>query len=201
MHDGAAPIAFLTDFADEGVILPLILAVTVILGLNARWRLACCWVAATSGVLGAMLVLKLGCYMGGVLVPALGLEQAGLVSPSGHVASACIAYGGIVMMLAPRQGAGRLACVVSLAIAAVVGASRVALGDHSWGEVVIGAAVGTLGAVMFASIAAGSIGRVPGRALIGGTVPVLVLFHGVHFSIEQSVHSASAGLLNHLPGW
>ena len=206
MHDSVTVLGFVTDFADQGVILPLIAAVAVSLGLNARWRLACVWLGATSFVLGATLALKVGCYLCGVFAPALGLQQAGLVSPSGHVAAACIAYGGLVALFARPAGSGRVACAVSLAIAVVVGATRVALGDHSWGEVVIGAAIGTVGAVSFTVFAARAAGTVSNRALIGACLPVLLLFHGVHLSFEQTIHHASAEVFNNLgqlraPGW
>ena len=190
-------LVFLTDFADQGVVLPLIAAVAITLVLSGHRRLACGWIAATGGVLGAMLLLKVVCYTCGLLIPALNLPQLGLVSPSGHVAAACIAYSGIVALMTAgqRHAACRFACLTAVGVAAIVGTTRVELGDHSWGEVAIGAAVGIAGAVGFTMFAARPGGRVSSMALLSTILPVLLICHGMHFTIEHAIHSASAEML------
>lgn len=68
----APALTFLTDFADQAVILPLAVVVTLVLWAQRRWRVAAAWLAAIFGVLGVVLILKVVCYACGWLLPILG---------------------------------------------------------------------------------------------------------------------------------
>ena len=93
---------FLTDFADQAVVLPLIVVVALVLaGLGWR-RGAVAWLAAVGVTFGAVLTLKLVLFTCG---PALHL--ATLRSPSGHTAAAAIIAGGIAVTLSPAKTGGR----------------------------------------------------------------------------------------------
>ena len=79
----AGPLRFLTDFADQAVVLPLVLAVALVLALQGWRRGAAAWLVAIGATFAVILVLKLvflGC------TPLFG--PADMRSPSGHVAAA-----------------------------------------------------------------------------------------------------------------
>ena len=128
----------LTDFADQAVLLPLILAVGTILLALGWGRAARAWAFAVPGTLVAMLVLKIIFLACAPLWPDLPLR-----SPSGHVAAAAAVYGSIAWLLGLRPS-----WLMAAAAAAVIGASRLALGVHNPAEVALGAVVGGLLAVV-----------------------------------------------------
>lgn len=181
---------FLTDFADQGVVLPVFAAVAVTLLLQLHVRIALAWFAVAGFVLGTMLVLKLAGYISEDLAPALNLARLGLVTPSGHVAAAATAYGGLTGLLGRESGVRR-SCLAALAVAGLIGVTRLALGEHTIAEVVVGGVIGVLGAGMFAAFAQGRLGRRDGAALLGVTVVVALACHGAHFSPEAAIQSAS----------
>ncbi len=104
-----ALVAFVTDFADQAVILPLIACVAVALWLAGWRRGVAVWCCGTAATLGLMLVLK-------VAFRACGPEMFGgaIESPSGHTAAAGAVYGSIFAFLNSRlartQGLTRADC-------------------------------------------------------------------------------------------
>ena len=126
---------FVTDFADQAVLLPLLVAGAVLLGLQRHWRLALAWVAALCGVSALVLALKIACYACGWMWPVLDAGAADVRSPSGHVAASSVLYGSLAVLVAAgsrgrarkasasrmRNGHGalpKLRTIVSSAIAA-----------------------------------------------------------------------------------
>ena len=92
---------FLTDFADQAVVLPVAGAVLVLL-LATGWRRgALAWAGCVSGVLAVMLALKLVTLACGWRVP-----WTGLYSPSGHTAASAVVYGGLLALLIRPDAAG-----------------------------------------------------------------------------------------------
>ena len=81
---------FLTDFADEAVVLPLIVAIGIALWLLGWRRGALAWIVTACLTLGAMLVLKL-------LAMACGPDH--LRTPSGHTAAAAFVTGSLAAIL------------------------------------------------------------------------------------------------------
>ena len=156
---------FLTDFADQAVVLPLAAYVLVVLATLGWRRGALAWGAAVAGVLGVMLV------------------------PSGHTATAAVVYGGLLAMLVTRSAAGTLlAAGLGGALAALVGLTRLMLHVHTVGDVLVGAAVGVAGAVAMRRLA----GVRPARpaspwALLVGCVVVFAL-HGTRLQAETRLH-------------
>lgn len=173
---------FLTDFADQAVVLPLVVAVAVALAHQGWRRGALVWLAVVSATFGAMLVLKvafLGCWP--VFAPL------DLRSPSGHVAAATVVCGGLAALLLRRTGSVLPAAALA---AAVIGFSRLALGMHSVPEVALGAAVGLAGALALAHYARPVPRLLPGR-LLAVVVVVAALFHGFHLPAEAAIrHTA-----------
>ena len=186
----AGPLNFLTDFADQAVVLPLVLAVALVLALQ-RWpRGALAWLAAIAGTFSVMLILKL-LFLGCTAI----FGPAALHSPSGHVAAAIVVCGG----LAAIYGGSRRTVAIVVGIAAVViGLTRVGLNKHSWPEVALGAAIGLFGALTFARLA-GPPPVLRLRPLLLTAAFVLALFHGRHLEAEVAIRrAATAGWF---PAW
>lgn len=195
MHNTA--LTFVTDFADQAVILPLAAVVLLILLAQRRWHVAGAWMLAIPGVLGTLLVLKIACYACGWLLPALDLDQLALRSPSGHVASAAVVGSGIVALQAGRMrvGAASAALAAALAVAAVIGTTRLLLGAHSMSEVVVAATIGGAGAVAFARLSGRHLHEKSGLPIAAAAALVLVIFHGSHLPAEAVIQSAAAATL------
>lgn len=191
---GGSGLRFITDFADQAVILPIFASVTLILLVARRWRVALAWLVAVAGVLGVILVLKVVCYACGWLLPVLSADRLNLQSPSGHVASAAVVYAGLALLVA-RAGAGAgaasrmgVALALSAGVGMVIGVTRAGLGAHSPLEIAVAIVVGSAGAVLFAGLAR----PVDGRArwsVIAATVGAWVLFHGVHLPAEAAIRT------------
>ena len=174
----------ITDLGDQAVILPLLLAVGLVLLLAGWWRGALAWFIAVSATLGAVLVAKLSTMACQSLLPPVGL-----LSPSGHTASAAVVYGGLLALVI---GGPRAAFLAGAAVAGLVGFTRVELGVHTLADVVAGGLIGTAGAVALALLA----GPRPAlrRGWIGvaaAAVAVLVLFHGRHVYAEMHIRQMS----------
>ena len=93
--------SFLTDFADQAVVLPVAGLVLVLL-LAIGWRRgALAWAGCVAGVMAVMLALKLVTLACGWRVPWTGLS-----SPSGHTAASAVVYGGLLALLARPSTAG-----------------------------------------------------------------------------------------------
>lgn len=121
---------FLTDFADQAVVLPLVLAVGITLLIGGWRRGAAAWLVVAVATLGAMLMLKL-----------LGIAcgPVHLRTPSGHTAAAAMVAGSLAALLLPRYrcaGAG----LGALAAAVLIGALRIIAGVHTLPEVLMGEA-------------------------------------------------------------
>lgn len=193
-------LAFLTDFADQAVILPVLLIVSLVLSLQRRWRVIAAWLIAIPGVLGVLLILKITFYACGWLLPAFGPDRWALKSPSGHTASAAVTYGAIVALTAARTKPAAVSPVLTTFLAAVflalvVGVTRVQLGAHSLSEVVVAAGIGTLGAVAFVVIAGRHMTERSGAPVIAGALLMLLLFHGHHLPVEGTLQRNAAQML------
>lgn len=181
---------FLTDFADQAVVLPIVLAVALVLAVLGWWRGALAWLAAIGMTFVAILVLKLG-FM--ACEPVFG--PWALRSPSGHTAAAAVVAGGLAALLS-----GRILIVLSVAAlaAASVGATRVVLGLHSVPEVMFAAVVGIAGAAGLSWLAGSPPMRRP-VPLLAVAAALAVLLHGARLPAEGAIWRASQGALNFVP--
>jgi membrane-associated phospholipid phosphatase len=178
---------FVTDFADQAVVLPLAITAAILLAAGGWRRGALAWTFVMTGVLGSVMVLKLVASTCGYLLPV-----AGFHSPSGHTASAAMVYGGLpAIVLRPFSGRARWALLLALAAAGCIGASRLLLHVHTVSEVLAGGAVGIAGAVLLSRLA----GRRPMElrfrqmAMAGGLI-ILVL-HGFRLPAEAAIQRMS----------
>lgn len=178
---------FLTDFADQAVMLPLVLAIAVTLVAQGWRRGAAVWLATVFATFATVLLLKL------VFIPC---GSGDVHTPSGHVAAATVVTGGLAAMLRRRRG---IVVPVALLAAVVIGVSRLVLGEHTWPEVVMGAVVGMVGAMLMQRIAGAPPPGLNARRLALIALAVAVLFHGLHIPAEARIRGTAwrlADLLN-----
>ncbi len=173
---------FITNFADQAVILPLVLAVTVALAAQGWRRGAVVWLAVVGATFALVLLLKLVCL---ACAPVDGLAK--LRSPSGHVAAATVVAGGLAALLTRRRFS---VFPVAVLAAVVIGVSRLVLDMHSLPEVAVGAAVGLVGATALVSIAGPPPTLKPGK-LLALVVVVVAVFHGLHLPAEAAIRHAA----------
>lgn len=166
---------FLTDFADQAVILPMVAAVAAGLALQGWRRGALVWLGGVAVTLLAMLALKLVCLACWPVFAPMDIR-----SPSGHVAAAAVVAGGLAAVLLAWRGRSLALAAV---VAAVIGATRLWLGVHSPAEVAIGAGVGLAGAALLLHFL-GPIPRIRASRIAGTAVLAAVLFHGRHLPAE-----------------
>ncbi len=180
---------FVTDFADEALLLPLALAMAVFFAGTGWWRGAIAWVLAVGATLLTMLLLKLltlacaACWFG-----------PELTSPSGHAAAGTAIYGGLLGLLLPRRAGLAAALAGSVLIAAGFGASRLVLGVHSGLEVAVGGLVGTAGAAGFLLRAGPRPEGVRRWRILLVAGAVAAALHGVHLPAETSIRQAAFDL-------
>ena len=185
--------SFITDFADQAVLLPLMLAVGIGLAVGGWRRGALAWAGAVGVLLLVMLALKLGFHACGLVA----LRGAVLRDPSGHTAAGSFAYGGVTGLLRARAGRRMRAMLAWVALAAlVIGASRVALGFHTVADVVAGAAVGLACAALLVRLAGPRPAGFSPRAALFGVVTAAIVLHGAHLPAEAAIGRVAA-----LPMW
>ena len=174
---------FVTYFADQAIVLPVTIGVGVAFALAGWRRGALVWTLAMGGTYGLVLALKLSFVACGHLLPVSGVR-----SPSGHTATAAAVYGGLLAVVARFfVGDGRWTLPCSIAVAAVIGLSRLELGAHTAPEVLIGGIIGICGA-----FAAGELAGAPPFALhvwrVGVlTLIALALLHGSRLPAEAEI--------------
>lgn len=174
----------ISDLADQAVILPLVLATGLVLLAAGWWRGAAAWFLAVPGTLGAVLLAKLSTMACQGLLPPIGLY-----SPSGHVASAAVVYGGILALVI----GGRIAALASaVLVAALIGYTRLALDVHTLADVVAGGLIGTAGALALAILAGPRPPLRRGWVGVAAAVVVVVgVFHGRHVYAEMHISRLS----------
>jgi membrane-associated phospholipid phosphatase len=180
---------FVTDFADQAVLLPLAIAMGPLLAY-AGWRQAAHASAIViPATLGIMLVLKLTLATCGYLLPGT------LHSPSGHTAAAGAIYGSLLAIVA-RRISGRSGWTLPCATLAVlvIGASRLILGVHTLSDVVIGGLVGILGAMAFARLAGQPPAGLRLRPILIVVLLVVIILHGVHLPAEAAIQSVETDI-------
>jgi membrane-associated phospholipid phosphatase len=175
-------VRYLTDFADQAVIIPVVLAVAIALAIQGWRRGAVVWLLVVAATFLATLVLKVMFLACSPLFGPIDVH-----SPSGHVAAAAVVSGGLAAMLTRRRVTILPAAVVA---AIVIGLSRLVLGLHSLPEVVMGALIGLAGAIALLRFA-GPPPRLQVAPLVAVVVVVAALFHGLHLPAEAAIrHTA-----------
>jgi membrane-associated phospholipid phosphatase len=172
---------FLTNFADEAVILPLVFAIGCTLAALGWRRGALAWVVAVGATLGLMLLFKLLAFACG---PPM------LRSPSGHTAAAAVVLGGLAVVLGYGRRPRAVLLVAAFA-AVLIGVSRLVLSVHTAPEVVLAGIIGTLGALALNRLAGSPPHGLRVRWLAAVALGVVLLFHGWHLNAEPRIHRAA----------
>jgi membrane-associated phospholipid phosphatase len=174
--------SFLTDFADQAVMLPLVLAVGIALLVQGWRRGAAAWAVVVFATFAVTLGLKL------LFIPCSdSLDTPEIHTPSGHVAAATVVIGGLAALLLGRG----VAVLVAVLAAGVIGVSRLALGAHTEPEVVVGALVGLAGVVALMRLAGPPPAGFNAARVVLIAVGVAVLFHGLHMPAEAHIRGAA----------
>ncbi len=169
---------FISNFADEAVILPLVFAIACTLAALGWVRGALAWVLAVGATLALMLLLKLVFFACG---------PPDLRSPSGHTAAAAIVLGGLGVVFARHQRT-RAVLLASGFAGVLIGISRLVLRVHTGPEVLLGAAVGIAGALALGRLAGPTPRGIRLRWLAAVAVVVVGLFRGFHLDAEPRIH-------------
>jgi membrane-associated phospholipid phosphatase len=170
---------FVTDFADQAVMLPVVAAIGIALLAQGWRRGAAAWVGASAGTLAVMLLLKL---------VFIACPVSDLRTPSGHVAAATVVVGGLAALLLRRP---RPALFVAIVAAVVIGISRLALGAHSMTEVAVGAGVGLAGALALIGLSGPPPESLSARRIATVATLVALVFHGLHLPAEAHIRSTA----------
>ncbi len=179
-------VRFLTDFADQDVVLPIAVLVLLILSLAGWWRGAAAWAIVVAASFGTMLLLKLG-------LEACGPRPHHLIySPSGHTMAGTVIYGGAMALLGLS---GPASVVAAALIATLIGWSRVWLGLHTVPEALAGGALGVLGVEALRRLAGpppAQRRRFPLRMALPAAVLLLAgLLHGLRSPAEAVIQQAA----------
>jgi len=137
---------YVTDAGDSGVLLPVVLVSVGVLWFTHSRRVAWLQLRCVLAAIAAITLLKLlflscGAHWG-----------AALTSPSGHACLSTVVYGTLASLLAGGRPPGVRAAIYGVTglIVGVIAVTRVALGVHTWIEVVVGLLVGGLAFAWFA---------------------------------------------------
>lgn len=173
---------YLTDFADQAVILPVVIAVAAALWWQGWRRGAFIWLGVVGATFAAILSAKL-VFLGCSPV----FSPLNLYSPSGHVAAATVVGGGLAVIFT-----GRLRSVMPAALfaALVIGVSRLVLRMHTVPEVLVGGIIGMAGAAVLMHFT-GPPPRLKVKPLVAVVLVVAALFHGMRLPAEAAIrHTA-----------
>ena len=182
---------FISDFADLGLMLPLIGLVALVLLVLGRWCDAFAWCLAVVGTLGVMGILK-------ILVFVMANPQSGdgLRNPSGHTASGTIVYAGLLALLGGRFASRMfIALLAGLAFWLIFGFSRIALQVHTMADVLVGGAVGLGGVVALVRLAGPHRidTRIADMPIVAAVALTTVLtFHGQRLFAEGKLQAIAA---------
>jgi membrane-associated phospholipid phosphatase len=176
--------SFLTDVGDSGVLLPIALVGVVTLWFFHSRRPA--WLLLRSVLLagGLITVLKV------LFLSCAAHWATGLSSPSGHACLSAVVYGTLATLIAGgRPVPVRVAIyLVAAAFVGAIAVSRVALGVHTWLEVLVGLSVGVLAQLWFAwSYAHTAPLRVDLKTFGAALVATLLLAFGIRLPAESFI--------------
>ena len=183
------PMWFITDFADQAVILPVALALAVSLWRGGWMKGARTWVLCCGATLGGLGAAKLAVFAFGPfsLLPLLD-------SPSGHTASSAITWGGLAVLLLPRTRRLPLGLPIAAAITALIGATRLGLHVHTMPDVIIGAAIGLTGTLALALALDDPPPGLRRSLLLGPAFLIAAALHGYRLPAEPLLRTIGAAL-------
>lgn len=184
------PVSYLTDFADQAVILPLVLAVAIVLAAQGWRNGALTWLLVVVGTFAATVTFKLVFLSCSPVFGPLDIH-----SPSGHVAAAAVVTGGLGAMLTHRRTSILPAAMLA---AIVIGVSRLVLGTHTLPEVLFGALIGLAGASALLRFTTPPP-RLRLTPLLLVILVVATIFHGLHLPAEAAIRHTALRVTDFIP--
>ncbi len=179
--------AFVTDFADQAVLIPSGIAVAISFGVARWYRGALAWSGVLACTWVSILLLKLAC----LLCEPLWVE--GLHSPSGHTAGAAALAGGFFGLIVRRRGGDwRWTVPISAGLATAIGWSRLALHVHTGLDVLLAGVVGVLSATVLVMQAGPPPPRLRLSPIITALAVMILLLHGSQASAEATIQRIAA---------
>ena len=179
--------AFVTDFADQAVLVPSAIAVAIGFGAAGWHRGALAWSSVLACTWVSILLFKLAC----LLCDSLWVE--GLHSPSGHTAGAAAAAGGFFGLIVRRRGGDwRWTIPISAGLATVIGLSRLALHLHTGLDVLVAGVVGVGSAMVLVMLAGPPPPRLRMSPIIAALAVMILLLHGSQASAEATIQRIAA---------
>ena len=179
--------AFVTDFADQAVLVPSAIAVAIGFGTAGWHRGALAWSGVLACTWVSILLLKLAC----LLCDPLWAE--GLHSPSGHTAGAAAAAGGFIGLIVRRRGGDwRWTVPISAGFATVIGLSRLALHVHTGLDVLVAGVAGVGSAMVLVMLAGPPPPKLRLSPIITALAVMILLLHGSQASAEATIQRIAA---------
>ena len=179
--------AFVTDFADQAVLVPSAIVVAIGFGAAGWHRGALAWSGVLAGAWVSILLLKLAC----LLYDPLWAE--GLHSPSGHTAGAAAAAGGFFGLVVRRRGGDwRWTVPISAGLATVIGLSRLALHVHTGLDVLVAGVAGVGSAMVLVMLAGAPPPTLRLSPIITALAAMILLLHGSQASAEATIQRIAA---------
>ncbi|MBL6081082.1 phosphatase PAP2 family protein [Belnapia sp. T18] len=153
---------FLTNFADLGLLLPLVGMIALALAAVGRRRDALAWSLAVICTLTTMLLLKVLTFV--FIDPG---KFEGLVNPSGHTAAGTVVYAGLLFLIGERFASRTILALLAGAMFSLIfGFTRLMLRVHTLEDVLVGGMVGLVGVSVIACLASPRRPTVPGLELM-----------------------------------
>ncbi len=179
--------AFITNFADQAVLVPSAVAVAAGFAVAGWHRGALAWSGVLACTWVSILLSKLAC----LLCEPLWAE--GLHSPSGHTAGAAAAAGGFFGLVVRRWGGDwRWTVPISTGFAAVIGLSRLALDAHTGLDVLVAGVVGVGSAVALVLLAGPPPAKLRLSPILAALAVMILLLHGSQASAEATIQRIAA---------
>ena len=184
---------FITGFADQAVILPVIITAGLLMLLLGDRKAFLIWIVCTGATLSFVLLGKMTCYACSGFFPA----DWELHSPSGHTASAALVYGGLAALMIKTSRPFLVTAAASAFFGILIGATRLYLGVHTTGDVITGLTAGFTGAMLICLLHR----KVPAGLKVshsaGIAIPLLLVIavmHGHNLDAEMKIQKGAINI-------
>jgi membrane-associated phospholipid phosphatase len=180
-----------TNAGDSGLLLPIGVILILLLGTLESLRAAFLFTRSLILCLVMLVLIKL------VFISCGKHWDLGITSPSGHVGLSVMIYGSLATVLMKQVPVEWKVIVAYLAITVVgfIAYSRIVLGAHSWGEVLMGGSMALIVLMTFAlPYAKLKHPKIKLGLFFGVLATGTMLTYGLHAPAEPVVQTASSYL-------
>lgn len=180
-----------TNAGDSGLLLPIGVILILLLGTLESLRAAFLFTRSLILCLVALVLIKL------VFISCGKYWDLGITSPSGHTGLSVMIYGSLATVLMKQVPVEWKVIVAYLAITVVgfIAYSRIVLGAHSWGEVLVGGSMALIALMTFAlPYAKLKHPKIKLGLFFGVLATGTMLTYGLHAPAEPVVQTAASYL-------